>query len=75
MKIRELSLGYNLPANVLSKISKNISRVNFSLVARNPILLYAETDSFDPSEISNLSGETGQLPGTRSFGFNLKIGF
>lgn len=75
VKIREISLGYNLPANVLAKISKNLSKVNFSLVARNPILLYAETDSFDPSEISNLSGETGQLPGTRSFGFNLKIGF
>lgn len=75
VKIREVSLGYNVPANKLAKISKNISRVNFSLVARNPILLYAETDSFDPSEISNISGETGQLPATRSFGFNLKIGF
>ena len=47
----------------------------FSLVARNPVLIYAETKSFDPSEISNISGEAGQLPATRSFGFNLKIGF
>jgi hypothetical protein len=75
VKLREVSLGYNVPANKLAKISKNISRVNFSLVARNPILLYAETKSFDPSEISNISGEAGQLPATRSFGFNLKIGF
>ena len=75
VKLREVSLGYNVPASKLAKISKNISRVNFSLVARNPVLIYAETKSFDPSEISNISGEAGQLPATRSFGFNLKIGF
>ena len=75
VKLRELSIGYNVPADKLAKFSKSISRVNFSLVARNPVLLYATTDSFDPSEISNISGESAQFPATRSFGFNLKIGF
>jgi hypothetical protein len=45
----------------------------FSLVARNPLLIYAETEDFDPSEISSLSGEAGQFPGSRGFGFNLKV--
>ena len=45
------------------------------LVARNPILIYAKTKDFDPSEISSTSGETGQVAGTRGYGFNLKVSF
>ena len=74
VKLREVSLGYQLPLKQIG-IDKYVRNITFSLVARNPILLYAETDDFDPSEISAISGETGQLPGTRGMGFNLKIGF
>jgi hypothetical protein len=42
----------------------------------NPWLMYDKTHhAFDPSEISNAGGETGQFPGIRSFGFNIKASF
>ncbi len=74
IKMREVSLGYNIPVIKL-KLGKYIQSANISLVARNPLLIYATTKDFDPSEISAVSGETAQLPGTRGWGFNLKIGF
>ncbi len=74
VKLREISLGYNIPVKKL-KIGKQIQSANFSVVARNPILIYAKTKDFDPSEIDAVYGETGQLPGTRGIGFNLRIGF
>jgi hypothetical protein len=37
-----------------------MTRAATSLVARNPLLIYSETNDFDPSEIS-LSGEAGQF--------------
>lgn len=74
VKMRELSVGYNIPVNKL-KINNWAQRATISLVARNPFLIYAKTADMDPSEISNVSGETGNFPGTRSFGFNLRVGF
>ena len=72
--MREVALGYNIPVKKL-RLNKFIQTASLSLIARNPLLIYATTKDFDPSEISSVSGETGQLPGTRGFGFNLKIGF
>ena len=74
VKVREISLGYNLPVDKIG-IGRWAHRATFTLVARNPFLIYAETDDLDPAEISNLSGETGQLPGTRGLGFNLRVSF
>lgn len=74
IKLRELSIGYNIPVDKLG-INKWANRATFMLVARNPVLIYAKTDDFDPSEVSRVSGEQGQLPGTRGYGFNLRIGF
>lgn len=74
VKIREVSLGYNIPVDRLG-IGKWLTRANFSIVARNPWLIYAKTKDFDPSEISGLGGESGGFPGTRGLGFNLKLGF
>lgn len=75
VKLREVSIGYQIPVNKIGGISKFVNRATFSLVARNPWLIHAKTKDFDPSEISNISGETGNLPGTRGFGFNLRVGF
>lgn len=75
IKMRELSIGYNIPVNKIKSIANWAQRATISLVARNPILIYAETADFDPSEISNVSGERGNFPGTRSFGVNLRVGF
>lgn len=75
VKLREVSLGYRIPVQKLNFASKWLQNATFSIVARNPWLIYAKTKDFDPSEISNVFGENGQFPGTRSLGFNLKLGF
>ena len=72
--MREVALAYTIPVKKL-RLNKFIQTASLSLIARNPLLIYATTKDFDPSEISSVSGETGQLPGTRGLGFNLKIGF
>ena len=73
VKLREVSLGYTLP---IKKWGVNwAQRAVLSIVARNPLLIYAKTNDFDPSEISNISGEAGNMPGTRGLGANLKISF
>jgi TonB-linked SusC/RagA family outer membrane protein len=74
VKLREISIGYNIPLEKIG-FDKFMNRAVFSIVARNPVLIYATTKDFDPSEISQLSGEAGQFPGTRSIGFNLKLSF
>ena len=74
VKLRELSIGYNLPVDKLG-ISKYVQGLNVSLVAQNPWLIYASTKDFDPSEISTASGENGQFPGIRSVGLNVKVNF
>jgi hypothetical protein len=74
VKMRELSVGYKIPVAKLG-IGKYINSATFSVISSNPWLIYAKTKDFDPSEISNVQGEDGQYPGTRSMGVNLKIGF
>jgi len=74
VKLREVSFGYNIPLNKIG-LEKYLQRANLSIVARNPLLIYAKTKDFDPSEISAVVGESGQFPGTRGLGFNLTVGF
>ena len=74
VKLRELSFGYRLPVDKMG-ISRYIKNATISVIARNPWLIYSKTRDFDPSEVSNVYGEDGQLPGTRSMGINLRIGF
>lgn len=75
VKLRELSLGYQIPINKIGNLNKWMTRATFSLVGRNLWLIHAKTKDFDPSEIANISGETGNFPGTRGFGFNLRVSF
>jgi hypothetical protein len=75
IKLRELSVGYNLPVKKLGW-SSYIQSASIAFVAQNPWLIYDKTHhDFDPSEISAVGGEAGQFPGVRSFGTNLKIVF
>ncbi|MHC1704113.1 MAG: SusC/RagA family TonB-linked outer membrane protein [Tenuifilaceae bacterium] len=74
VKLREVSLGYNLPVKKLG-VGNWIQNATIAIVAQNPWLIYAKNKDYDPSEISNIGGETGQLPGVRTFGANLKISF
>lgn len=75
VKLREVSLGYRVPVAKLGRVGNVLKGATISLVARNPLLLYRETESFDPSEISGLQGEDGNMPGTRSLGINFKFNF
>jgi TonB-linked SusC/RagA family outer membrane protein len=74
VKLREISLGYKIDVAKLG-LQKVFTNASLSLVSRNLLLIYAKTKDFDPSEISGTYGEDGQLPGTRSIGVNLKLGF
>jgi TonB-linked SusC/RagA family outer membrane protein len=75
VKLREVSLGYRVPTGKLGKVGNVIKGATVSVVARNPVLLYRETQNFDPSEISAIQGEDGNMPGTRSIGVNFKFNF
>jgi hypothetical protein len=48
---------------------------SIAFIARNPWLIYSAAKNFDPSEISFIYGEEGQLPPTRSWGLNLSVVF
>ncbi|MEP7267707.1 MAG: SusC/RagA family TonB-linked outer membrane protein [Saprospiraceae bacterium] len=73
IKLREVNVGYRIPTKKLGL--KYINDITVSVIARNPWLISSKTKDFDPSEIGQRYGENGQFPGTRSFGFNIKLGF
>jgi len=75
VKLRELSVGYQLPVDKFGSNWKWVKGITASVVARNPFMIYRETQNFDPSEISGVYGEDGQFPGTRGIGFNFKFLF
>jgi len=75
VKLREVSLSYNLPQKSLKKLP--FRNVSISIVGRNLFFFHKNTKDFDPE--SNVSSGNGQglegnaLPGTRRYGFNLKL--
>ncbi|WP_337042975.1 SusC/RagA family TonB-linked outer membrane protein [Emticicia sp. 17c] len=74
VKLREVSLGYNVPKTILS--GKAIKSAKVSFIVRNPLLLYsAAGGGIDISEAELYWTEGGQLPPVRSFGLNLNLGF
>ncbi len=73
VKLRELSLGINIPKTVFGKLP--INAMNFSVVGQNLWLISSKVKGIDPSELEQSWLEGGQLPGTRSLGVNLKITF
>jgi TonB-linked SusC/RagA family outer membrane protein len=75
IKLRELSIGYEIPVGRLGGISKVVNSASFSVVGRNLWLIQSNSKDYDPSEISGAFGENGQFPSTRMYGFNLRVGF
>ncbi|WP_336516848.1 SusC/RagA family TonB-linked outer membrane protein [Pollutibacter soli] len=75
LKLRELSLGYNVPVKSMNATKNILQAATISVMARNPWLIWSEARNFDPSEVSALQGEDGQMPGTRGIGVNLKLVF
>ena len=73
VKVREASLGYRIPVKKIGNISKYVQGATISIIARNPWIIHRDSKNFDPSEISGVQGEDGQLPGTRSLGASLKL--
>ncbi len=77
VKMRELTLTYQLPSNIARKISAQL--ISISFVSRNPFIIYKNVPNVDPdSNYNNGNGqgfEYGSLPGRRSWGGNLNIRF
>jgi iron complex outermembrane receptor protein len=76
--VREVSIGYNLPASIYKKISFNSLRV--SVTGRNLGYLYKTAkDGINPEGLYNNNSagfaEYGGLPYIRSYGFSVKAGF
>jgi hypothetical protein len=83
IKMRELRVGYSLNSAVLDKIGF-LKGASIAFVANNPWLIYSKVDGIDPSEIGGDTVEarnngswveSGNLPGTRTFGFDLRLKF
>jgi TonB-linked SusC/RagA family outer membrane protein len=77
IKFRQISLGYSLPKNLLAKTP--VRSATFSLIARNLFFIRKDLPTFDP-EASDSIGQgfgydSGGLPTSRTYGFNLNISF
>ncbi|WP_276484953.1 SusC/RagA family TonB-linked outer membrane protein [Paraflavitalea pollutisoli] len=73
VKLREVRIGYNLPKRWIQKLS--LQNANFSVIAQNPWLIYSTVKGIDPSQLQTPWMDNGQLPATRTLGFNLKLQF
>lgn len=74
IKLREVNLAYQIPLKKLG-IGTVLKSASVGFVARNFWLIHSNVEGYDPAEISSQFGENGQFPGTRSYGFNVKVGF
>lgn len=73
VKLRELSIGYSLPDRLFQRTP--IKGLSVSVIGQNLWLIYSKAKGLDPSELETSWLEGGQLPGTRSIGFNVKVNF
>ncbi|MDR1406367.1 MAG: SusC/RagA family TonB-linked outer membrane protein [Prevotellaceae bacterium] len=77
IKLRELTLTYQIPDNLLKKVA--IKDVSVSFFARNLWVLYSNLKNIDPeSNYNNGNGqgfEYGSLPSRRTYGFGLNFKF
>lgn len=76
VKLREVKLGYTLPAKLVKNLP--LRDVNISFVGRN-LFLWTDVPHVDPETASTAGGtiipgvESVALPSTRSYGFNLSF--
>ena len=77
VKLRELSLSYSLPRDILEE--SFIRGVDVAIVGRNLWIIHKNAPTFDPEAIltsGNLQGiEQGAYPAIRTLGVNLKLNF
>jgi hypothetical protein len=77
-KLRQLTFGYNFPQSLLNNTP--IQSLSLSFVGRNLWVISKNIDNVDPeSSYSTNAGAQGleyfAMPATRSYGFNLRVGF
>lgn len=78
LKMRELSVGYDVPSAFLKKINCGVKQASVSFVAQNPWLIYSAVPNIDPSEMGAASYnyiEGGQAASVRSYGFTVNLTF
>ncbi|MCG2461501.1 SusC/RagA family TonB-linked outer membrane protein [Flavobacteriaceae bacterium F89] len=77
VKLREITLGYNIPSKFLDKTF--INKASIAAVARNLWLIHSNVENIDPESSYNASNAQGleffALPQTSSFGFNVNLTF
>lgn len=77
VKLRQVTLGYNLPKKLWGKMP--IRNLMLSFVARNLAILYKNVPNIDPESTYSSSNSQGLdyfgMPATRTFGFNLRATF
>ena len=81
VKLRELSVSYNLPKNLLSKL-KIVKEMEVAIVGRNLFMWTPKANNFvDPeatnygNDITSELGEFTAAPSTRTFGGSIKVTF
>lgn len=74
MKLREVSLTYDMPRSITDRL--RVNNLRLGLVGRN-LYLWSDVPHIDPETamgVTNLQGfEYGQFPSSRSFGFNIAV--
>lgn len=78
VKLREITIGYNLPKEFISRF--HLKGATISGFARNIATWGLANKNFDPEMSTTGSGniqgfEGGNLPASKTFGFNLKLQF
>ncbi|SCW61611.1 TonB-linked outer membrane protein, SusC/RagA family [Mucilaginibacter sp. NFR10] len=77
VKFRQISLGYSLPQSLLN--GSHIRSVTLSLIARNLFYIKKNLPTFDPEASDSIAQgygyDSGALPTSRTFGFNLNVTF
>jgi TonB-linked SusC/RagA family outer membrane protein len=79
-KIREVSIGYDIPTNILRK-TKIVKAANIALVGRDLFIFKAKENIWTDPEFSNTSGNgigittNTQTPSTRKYGVSLNLTF
>ena len=76
VKLRELSLSYAFPKNIIEKTP--FTNISLAFVGSNLAILHSNAENFDPEatySTGTVQGlDIGTLPTARSYGFNLKLG-
>ncbi len=77
IKLRQITIGYQLPKKILGKTP--LQNLMVSLVARNLAILKKNTPNIDPESSYTSSNSQGLdyfgFPATRTYGFNIRANF